>query len=50
MLIAGTTNFDNNVATLATLRAEWSRAQADYLPTWQTPTAPRPLRRGAAVC
>ncbi len=30
LLIAGTTSFDTNVATLATLRAEWSRTDADY--------------------
>jgi hypothetical protein len=31
LLIAGTTSFDNNVAALAALRAEWSRTDADYL-------------------
>jgi hypothetical protein len=30
LLIAGTTSFDNNVAALAALRAEWSRTDADY--------------------
>jgi hypothetical protein len=30
LMIAGTTSFDDNVAALEALRAEWARTDADY--------------------